>query len=252
VPEATVDGLTIHYEVNGDGFPLVLLHGIGSNSRSWRRQLATLSADFKVIAWDAPGYGRSSDAPAGLEPTMGFYADRLLGLLESLGLARIFLLGHSTGGVVAQEFYRRNPEKIRAMVLSDTRYQSSPEGLQQRLEAIHKMTPSQLALARAPKLLSANASPDLVDEVVSIMSEVRPAGFEFAAIALDKSNTHDVVKNLRVPTLLIWGSEDEITPVWREPLANTTLKIIRGAGHLCYIEQPDTFNEMVREFLRNQ
>ena len=72
MPDCTVDGTTIHYETAGDGFPLVLLHGIGSNSRSWRRQLAAMSADSKVIAWDAPGYGRSSD-PAG-NPSMAFYA----------------------------------------------------------------------------------------------------------------------------------------------------------------------------------
>jgi len=252
VPEATVDGLTIHYEVTGDGFPLILLHGIGSNSRSWRRQLATLSLHFRVIAWDAPGYGRSSDPPAGLEPTMGFYADCLHGLVQSFRMNRIFLLGHSTGGVAAQEFYRRYPETVRALVLSDTRYQSSPEGLEQRLDAIRRMTPSELALKRAPQLLTANASRDLIDEVASIMSEVRPTGYEFAAIALSKSDTHNVVKNLRVPTLLIWGSEDEITPVWQESLTNTTVKIIQGAGHLCYIEQPDTFNRIVTEFLLKQ
>ena len=111
------------------------------------------------------------------------------------------------------------------------------------------MTPAELAAERAPKLLAPNAGTDVVAEVVSIMSEVRPAGYRFAAVALAESDTRDVIRHLRVPTLLIWGAEDDITPVWEEVPPATQLKIIPDAGHLCYIEQPDRFNKIVREFL---
>ena len=76
-------------------------------------------------------------------------------------------------------------------------------------------------------------------------------GNEFAAIALAESDTRDVLRNLRVPALLIWGSEDEITPLWTEAEVpqGARLEVIPNAGHLCYIEQPGRFNNMVREFL---
>lgn len=247
MPDATVNGATIHYETAGVGSPLVLLHGIGSNSRSWRRQLAAFASDFRVIAWDAPGYGKSSD-PVG-KPSMSFYADTLRGLLEVLNLKRIFLLGHSTGGVIAQEFCRSNDACVDRLILADTRCVGSQSMSEQRLSSIRTMTPAQLAVERAPKLLSRHAPPALVDEVVSIMSEVRSNGYEFAAIALAYSDTRDVLSNLRVPALLIWGSEDEITPVWDAVPRGARLEIIRDAGHLCYIEQPDRFNAIVREFL---
>ena len=250
VPDVTLDGTIIHYEAAGDGFPLVLLHGIGSNSRSWRRQLAALAPDFKVIAWDAPGYGRSSD-PSG-KPSMRVYADCLRRFLGAMGLNRIFLLGHSTGGVVAQEFYRMYPDLVRALILADTRYLGSQTVLEQRLNSLRTMTPAQLAQERGPKLLSPNAPPNLVQEVVSIMSEVRPVGYEFAARALAESDTRDVLRNLPVPTLLIWGAEDEITPVWDEVPTEALLKIIPEAGHLCYIEQPARFNEIVKDFLASR
>jgi pimeloyl-ACP methyl ester carboxylesterase len=250
VPDATVDGTIIHYETAGQGLPLFLLHGIGSNSRSWRRQLAALSSNFTVIAWDAPGYGRSSDPPAHLDkPSMRFYADSLRALMESLGIRQASLLGHSTGGVIAQEFYRAYPDHVRALILADTRHAGSQSGLDMRLRAIRTMTPAELAVERAPKLLSRNARSDLITEVVSIMSEVRPPGYEFAAVALAESNTRDVIRDIRVPTLLIWGAEDEITPVWDEVPAGMQLKIIPDAGHLCYIEQPERFNNIVTEFL---
>jgi pimeloyl-ACP methyl ester carboxylesterase len=247
VPDVTLDDTTIHYETAGDGFPLVLLHGIGSNSRSWRRQLAALAPHFKVIAWDAPGYGRSSD-PSG-KPSMYFYADCLHRFLDKIGLNRIFLLGHSTGGVVAQEFYRMCPDFVRGLILADTRNLGAQAVLEQRLNSIRTMTPAQLAQERGPKLLSPKAPPNLVQEVVSIMSEVRYVGYEFAARALAESDTRDVVRNLQVPTLLIWGEEDEITPVWDEVPTAALLKIIPDAGHLCYIEQPERFNEIVKDFL---
>jgi pimeloyl-ACP methyl ester carboxylesterase len=247
VPDRTVAGATIHYETAGDGFPLVLLHGIGSNSRSWRRQLAAISSDFKVIAWDAPGYGRSSD-PAG-RPSMSYYASCLGSLLDGMRFDRIHLLGHSTGGVIAQEFYRAYPERVSKLILADTRYMGSQETLEQRLKMIRTMTPVQLAAARAPKLLSRSAPADLVRETASIMSEVRALGYEFAAIALAECDTRDILRNLRVPTLLIWGAEDEITPLWNEIPPNARLEVIPNAGHLCYAEQPDIFNGIVRDFL---
>ena len=247
MPDCAVNGSTLHYETAGEGVALVLLHGIGSNSRSWRRQLNGLSDGFKVIAWDAPGYGRSSD-PAG-RPSMAFYASCLRGLLDAIGVDHIYLLGHSTGGVVAQEFYRSYPEYVRRLILADTRYMGSPQVLEQRMTMIRTMAPAQMAAERAGKLLSRSAPDELIRETVSIMSEVRRPGYEFAAIALAECDTRDVLRSLRVPTLLIWGAEDEITPLWNEMPPGARLEIIPNAGHLCYAERPEEFNRIVREFL---
>ena len=114
---------------------------------------------------------------------------------------------------------------------------------------IRTMTPHHLAEQRAPKLLSRHAPPEVVREAVSIMSEVRAPGYEFAAIAMAQADTHDVLQHLKVPTLLIWGAEDEITPLWDELPPGVRLEKISNAGHLCYMEQPNQFNEAVRRFL---
>jgi pimeloyl-ACP methyl ester carboxylesterase len=243
VPDCTVAGTTIHYETAGEGRP-----GIGSNSRSWHRQLEELSRDFHVIAWDAPGYGRSSD-PEG-RPSMGYYAVKLGGLLDQLQLNRIHLLGHSFGGVVAQEFYRLYPERVSRLILADTTFKGSRQKLDERLTMIRTMTPSELAAARAPQLLSQSSPPEMFEEAIAIMSEIRPAGYEFAAIALAQADTREVLRNLSVPTQLIWGVEDQITPLWKELPDGARLAAVPYAGHLCYAEQPELFNAIVREFLR--
>lgn len=248
MPDCAVAGGIIHYETAGAGPPLVLLHGIGSNSRSWHRQLADLSSNFKVVAWDAPGYGRSSD-PEG-KPAMAYYAHRLSGLLDELGLDRVHLLGHSAGGVIAQEFYRLYPERVSKLILSDTTFLGSKDKLEERLWMIRTMTPRALAIERAPKLLSQSVPEDLLEETISIMSEVRQVGYEFAAVALAMCDTREVLRNLRVPTRLIWGGEDQITPMWREVPDGARLAVIPFAGHLCYAEQPELFNTIVRGFLR--
>jgi len=251
VPEVHLDNGTIHYEMAGQGPPLILLHGVGSNSRSWSRQIQALSANFTVIAWDAPGYGRSFDPPAPpVKPSLRFYADTLREFLDAIHFERVFLLGHSAGGMMAQEFYRLYSGYVRALILADTRTRGSRIGLERRLNAIRTMTPAALAAERGPKLLTSRAPRSLVQEVVDIMSEVRPAGYEFALIAMADSDLREVMRNLQVPTLLIWGDDDEITPIKDEmPVRGFEAKLIHTAGHLCYIEQPDQFNDAVREFL---
>jgi pimeloyl-ACP methyl ester carboxylesterase len=249
VPIAALGRTQIHYESAGEGSALVLLHGIGSNSTSWKRQLSELSQDFRVIAWDAPGYGRSSDPPAG-PPSMRIYADCLRAFLLSLQLDRIGLLGHSMGGVIAQEFYRVYPDFVNALILADTTCGGGPnEKWEDRLRKIRTMTPAQFAQERAPKLLSEHAPQELIREAVSIMSEVRLRGYEFAAAAMAGADTREVLRRLKVRTLLVWGGEDVITPPWRETPEGARLEILAGAGHLCYVEQAFRFNQVVREFL---
>jgi pimeloyl-ACP methyl ester carboxylesterase len=251
VPEVHIGSGTIYYEIAGQGFPLVLLHGIGSNSRSWSRQIHGLSANFTVIAWDAPGYGRSFDPPMTVaRPSMTYYADRLHEFLDAIHLQRVFLVGHSFGGMVAQEFYRTYADSVRALILADTRDLGVRAGLERRLNAIRTMPPAAIAAERAPKLLSHGASRSLVEEVAGIMADIHPAGYEFALKSMADCDTRNVIRNLHVPTLLIWGEDDEITPLKDAfPLDGFEFKLIRNAGHLCYIEQPDEFNDAVREFL---
>ena len=102
-----VGGLEIAYERAGDGAPLVFLHGALADSRVWRRQLAGLSDEFTVVAWDEPGAGRSSDPPERF--TLGDFADTLAAFIAALDLSPAHVAGLSWGGVVAQELYRRHP-----------------------------------------------------------------------------------------------------------------------------------------------
>src|SRR5215472_4786231 len=116
--EIRLDGISVAYAQAGDGPPLVLLHGFLCDARCWRPQLADLSSYFTVIAWDAPGAGRSTDPPDTF--TLADWSRCLEQFLNVLGLERPYLLGLSWGGVLAQEFYHRHPEQVSRLVLADT------------------------------------------------------------------------------------------------------------------------------------
>jgi pimeloyl-ACP methyl ester carboxylesterase len=243
--------LRLHYDKAGSGPALLLLHGIGSNSRSFRHQLAGLADAFTVIAWDAPGYGRSEDP---LEAwSLDDAADEAARLLEGFGPAHV--LGVSMGGVIAQVLYHRHAEQVRSLILVDTTAGgSSPERLQQRLNAIDTQTPRQLAEARAPQLVSAHASAELIAELADIMAEVRPAGYRHAAIALARADTSSWLKDIAVPTLVIHGDEDGVVPLataqqLARAIPGAKLVVLHGAGHVSNQEQPGAFNAAVREFL---
>lgn len=261
MPYAIIRGQRLHYQRAGGGPVLLLLHGIGSNSRAFRHQLADLSDTYGVVAWDAPGYGRSAE-PA--EPfTFDSLADDAAALLDHLGAARAHVLGHSFGGVVAQFLTRRHPERVASLILVDTNPGSGslpePERsvrVRRRLESLATMTPRQIAEARAPTLLSPEAPVELVEEMISIMAEIRPAGYRAAAIAMGTTDVSHWLSSIEVPTLVICGEDDDVTPPsTAEQLAHAIprarLVLIPGAGHASPQERPAAFNAAVRGFLRH-
>src|SRR5688572_4637658 len=113
-----VDSYSIAYTEAGEGPGLILLHGFLCDSRCWRQQLSGLSDTFRVVAWDAPGAGASSDPPDTFT-TMN-YARCLANFMAALGIDSASVLGLSWGGILAQELYRLNPERVRRLILADT------------------------------------------------------------------------------------------------------------------------------------
>jgi pimeloyl-ACP methyl ester carboxylesterase len=260
MPQVDVDGLTIHYEQRGAGPRLVLLHGIGGNTELWRYQLEGLSDSFTVTAWDTPGYGRSDD-PDRTDWEMADYAGRLAGLLDQLGIERAHIMGQSWGGILAQEFYRHYPQRVRSLILSDTSAGGGAQparereaALQARLTASDTMTPAEMARQRAPVLLTDGAPASLVAEVEAVLAEIHPVGYRMAAIASANADTRDVLPTVSVPTLVIAAEHDRVVPPERArelhaAVPGSQLVIIGQAGHLPCVEQPETYNAAVRAFL---
>jgi pimeloyl-ACP methyl ester carboxylesterase len=256
-----VDGFQIAYEQAGSGPALVLLHGyVGDGPTTWRRQLDGLSDEFTVIAWDAPGAGRSSDPPERFG--LNGYADCLAGFLEKLGLDTACVAGLSFGGILALALQRRHSAKSSALVLASA-YAGwagslPPAATEQRLRqalALADGTPQAFVGALLPTMFSSTVSRETVDDFRASMQSFHPRGFRAMARA-SAEDVRDVLPHIHVPTLLVYGARDVRAPLvvaetLRAAISGSRLVVLPNAGHVCNVEVPDEFNGVVRAFLRN-
>jgi pimeloyl-ACP methyl ester carboxylesterase len=253
-----IDGLRVAYQRAGQGPPLLLLHGILADSRAWRPQLEELSRDFTVVAWDAPGTGRSSDPSESLGADG--YAACLESFIDELELGPVHLAGHSWGGGLAQELYGRRPERVASLILVDTyagwRGSLPAEVCEERLKGClreSELPAGEFIPGWIPGLLTENASQELRDELIGVMSDFHPAGYRAMARAFANLDTRPLLAGIRVPTLLVWGAEDKRSPLnvalqMRDAIPRAELVVIPNAGHESYLEQAEAFNEEVRRF----
>jgi len=258
--EVNISVVRLAFERKGEGQPLVLLHGALSDSREWRRQLDDLSDDFTVVAWDAPGCGRSSDPPETFR--LSDYADYLAAFIEAIGLKRPHLLGLSFGGGLALEFYRRYSSVPKTLILASA-YAGwagslPPEVVEERFRKGLQQSewpPQQLVKEWIPTLFTKSVPADVIDEVAAIMSQFHPAGMRAMLYAFAEADLRDVLPNIRVPTLLLYGDADQRSPLdvaenLHAKIPASKLVILPGVGHACNLEAPEAFNAEVRNFLR--
>jgi pimeloyl-ACP methyl ester carboxylesterase len=253
-----VDGCSIAYREVGQGVGLVLLHGFLSDSRCWKSQLSELSDRFRVVAWDAPGAGSSSDPPETF--TTASYAHCLASFLDGIGIARAHVVGLSWGGILAQEFYRLHPGRLRSLVLADTYAGwkgSLPELVwKERLASclVDATGPAEAVVAKIlPGMFTETASQGVRDELAAIVAEFHPIGFRLMSMSSAETDTRDLLPRINVPTLVLWGTEDRRSPAHiaeqlHASIPGSELALIPNAGHVSNMEQPAAFNAHVRRF----
>jgi pimeloyl-ACP methyl ester carboxylesterase len=258
----TIDaaGLTIAYREAGAGAPLLLLHGIGAAAESFAPQLESLARDFRVIAWDAPGYGGSSDHSEP-RPTPAHYAEAAVALLDALQIERAHVLGHSLGALIAASLARRHPMRVARLILVSaasgyalTPGAAYPLALQSRLDDLEKLGPAGMAEARAARLCAPDARPAALAAVRRVMAQIRPTGYRQAVALLAQGEIARDLPHISCPTLVLCGARDVITPPDRVRALTALLRDGRyrelpGLGHACYVEAPDAFAAALHEFL---
>ncbi|MBM4444566.1 MAG: alpha/beta fold hydrolase [Chloroflexi bacterium] len=227
MPDITIDGLNVHYQVAGQGYPFVLVHGGHLDSSNWQAQVDFFSQRYRVITYDLRGHGQS-EIPAG-DYSLGDCVADLGRLLDHLGVEQAFLAGHSMGGYIALSFALNCPRRVQALILTGTNCGPVVETLKAwgdekaaRLES--RTAPAAKRFVKAHK---ANAArPDLTPRLAEI----------------------------RRPVLIVVGDGDTVTPrriseAMLKQIPGSKLEVIPGCGHMCHQEQPDTFNAMVADFL---
>lgn len=257
MPAVKVKGDSLHYEVEGAGPPLLLVHGFPFSSRMWRAQLSGLKDVCQLITPDLRGFGKSSaSGPA----TMELYAADCFAILDALKLETAFVGGLSMGGYVAMAMLRVDAGRVRGLVLMDTQAGADDDaGKQKREENARRVEAEGISFLvdqMLPKLVSTGSAPAVREELRAIMLEQKPAGVASALRAMaQRPDSKDVLSRFSGPSLVIVGTEDEVTPVTkamqlRDVLAGSGLVTIPGAGHYANLEAPEAVNATLREFFR--
>lgn len=257
------DDRTVAYEDEGRGPPIVLLHAFPLASAMWRPVATVLGTRARVLTPCLAGFGASS-AFVG-PPSIEAMAADVARWLDALGIAeRIVLGGLSMGGYVALAFAHHHGERLRALVLADTRAEADgPEarwGREHMLGVVAREGTSGVLEQMLPRLVgeaTRKHAPEVVEEVRQIVLKQSPRAIADAICALrDRPDRTTELRRIAVPTLAVFGSDDAITPpavgeALGQAIAGARLAIIEGAGHLSAMERPRGFADAVTTFLRS-
>jgi 3-oxoadipate enol-lactonase len=260
MPTVRVRDIEMAYDDAGRGPAVVLLHGFPFNRSMWAGQAEALAGDYRVITPDLRGMGETApgDGPA----TMDEMAHDVAALLDKLGVERAVVGGLSMGGYVALAFYRRHRLRARALVLADTRPGAdTPEARRTREEQAQKILGDGTGTI-ADDFLKKVLTPETLAERPEVVARVREmiakTNARGAAQALrGMAVRHDqtsFLEDVIVPTLILVGSEDKLTPpkeaeLMRREIRGSRMQVIEGASHLSNVERADEFSLALKTFL---
>jgi pimeloyl-ACP methyl ester carboxylesterase len=263
MPETKVADISIYYETCGEGDSLVLIMGLGGGSSLWWRQVAFFSPEYQVVTFDSRGVGRSEkpDAPY----SMGMLVDDAAGLMEKLGIASAHVYGVSMGGMVAQELALRYPKLVSSLILGattcgGTHAEMTDQETVQKLFSIMTLSPAEVVRVSTSVTFSAGFIESHRDKVKEWLikgaeSPPSPTGFKRQAEAVAGFETYDRLPQIRVPTLIVAGTADQLIPVENSRLLasripGAELVLFEGAGHGYLWEAEEEANRVVFDFLR--
>ncbi|SEG37380.1 alpha/beta fold hydrolase [Algoriphagus boritolerans] len=256
-----VNNFNLSYDDLGKGdIPIIFLHGFPFDKQMWKSQLEFLSDTYRVIACDVRGFGKSSDEETNL--SIDLFGSDLIYFMDTLGFQRAVVCGLSMGGYIALNAQARFPERFEAMILADTRcIYDSNEVKDKRMEVIKKIEaegPNEFNEAFVKSVFHK----DSLAEKKALVQELKDVVFgnseriitEGLRALSGRSETCSSLANVEIPTLIICGKEDTVTPLdqsktMHEAIEGSMLHIIEKAGHVSNLEQLEAFNSILKEFL---
>lgn len=245
-------------QVSGAGTPLVFVHGFTTTAEFWREQVEAFSTRHQTVRINLPGHGRSP-RPDHRSYTIEAFVEDVLGVYRALSIDSAVLVGLSMGGTVAQSFTLAYPERVRALVLVG----ATPHGLgaDVNVDNVLKAIDGEGVVVASQNVIERSfgsaASPGLVEFAKNEVAQTPAFVARQAIVSLNVSDTRARLGEIRVPTLIVVGEEDIITPpsesqCLADGIPNSELYSIPWAGHFPMLERPDMFNRLLGQFLLRQ
>lgn len=253
----------IAYDDHGIGYPIIFLHAFPLNRSMWEGQIKALLTEqrFRLVALDWRGFGES-EVPAGEVMTMEEMADDVAGLMDMLGMQEAILCGLSMGGYVAFAFLRKYPQRVKGLILADTRPGVDTEEGKANRARVAQLAMSEgadaIAQLQIPNLLAPSTrqqTPEIEARVRRLIAAASPMGIAAVSRGMaQRQDATELLATISCPTLVIVGSEDclttpQVAREYAERIPGARMVVIQGAGHLSNLEQPGAFLQALRGFL---
>lgn len=260
---AFVNQINLAYDDHGIGQPVLFLHAFPLNKSMWSGEMKTLLAEerYRLVSLDWRGFGES-DITADVS-TMETFADDVTGLMDMLGMQDAVLCGLSMGGYATFAFLRKYPQRVKGLILADTRPGADTAEAKANRENVARMAEEQgteaIADVQVPKLLSAYTlqhHPEVEARVRQMIAAATPQGIAAASRGMAlRADSTDLLAGITCPTLVIVGQQDGLTPPevardYAAQIPDAQLVVISDAGHLSNLEQPEAFVQAVSNFLQ--
>lgn len=261
MPHARLNGIDLHWAERGNGAAVLFLHGFPFNRTLWDAQVASLPAGRRALAPDLRGFGASRDAGKG-PLTMEQHAADVVALLDQLRIERTVVCGLSMGGYVALAMLRAAPERLRALVLSDTH--AEPDGAAAREARIatadraRREGSAGIVATLLPRLLAESTftqAPEVVERLRSLMEAASPESIARASLGMaERADSRPLLASIRVPVLVLGGESDALTPpavlrALAAAIPGARLEQLPDAGHVANLENPAAFDSALHAFL---
>ncbi len=268
MPKVHANGIDLYYESTGAGKSLVLIAGLGYSSWMWHKMVPGLAKHFRVITFDNRGVGQS-DKPEG-PYTAQMLGDDTAELIAALGIHHAAVLGHSMGGFVAQALALNHSEHVSKLILAATNF-GGPRQIPVTPKAMKVLTDVSgdpierlkrgILISCAPGF--GDAHPEIIQEWIEfrIKNPILPAPYQAQlaiglGLASEEASFEQRLKNVRVPTLILFGSEDKVVPpgnadLLAKRIPDSTIRILPNAGHFFPLDSTDAAVEAITKFLLN-
>lgn len=254
-----VDGIDMSWEERGEGIAVLFVHGFPHDHTLWDAQVAALGERARCIAPDLRGFGGSEvRGPFSMDQ----WADDLAALLDARAVERAVVCGLSMGGYIAFAFWRRHRERVRALVLADTRAGADDEGARAKRREMIELARSGGAAAVAERMMpgmvgktTRERAPERVAAMRTMLERAPVEGIVGALEAMiARPDSTETLATIDVPALVVVGEEDALTPpsearAMHEGIAGSRLEVIAGAGHASAFERPSAFSLVLGDFL---
>jgi pimeloyl-ACP methyl ester carboxylesterase len=261
VPTARVNDVDIYYEAHGQGEPLFLIAGLGANATLWETQIPVFAEEFRVVAFDNRGAGRSEKPPGPY--SMALFADDTVALMDLLEIGAAHVYGESMGGMIAQEVALRHPQRVRSLVLGCTTFGGPqavppPQELLPILVSLAALSPEE-ALDQGSRIFyHASRREDMKRRLQAYVdTRTTPEAYQMQLEACIAFDSYERLPRIGAPTLVINGDGDAILPAENsrtlsERIPGAELVLFPDSGHLYFHERPAEAASAVLEFLRRQ